>query len=302
MVGVGIIAGAIFVPTTIKTWLAIPALLIVMAGGIAAIAARKLIRGEDESEKTEKKKKPPIIVRVPKNQKMVLRNVWRSNPVTLEGYSEKPEGLQFWLPGVWHSFEGFVDLKPIQIENDPIRINCKDGNDVEVDTRLTCFIRPDNQNDPGNHMNATKFLLNVEEDKTNDLVLQRARVALNTEMNTESVKAIGWTPKKKKNYGDTVTALINQLLSNDDDKDYGLQARVDVENIEPTPALKAARDRQAAAKVELEAAPDEAGAIKEIVDKAGVSPNIAFVTQTIADALRVKKKSGSQPRKEEDKK
>ncbi len=227
--------------------------------------------------------KRPIIFNVPKNNIWVLRNVWKSNPITLEGYQEKKEGWRFYIPFIWHSDEGLVSLVPVQHDAAIYTVNCIDGNDVKIDTRLTYFVREKKEDD---QKTATKFLLNTVDTDVDNLIVQRAKVAINRAMDVGSQEALSWTPDMKKTYGNKATEIANTLLCDDGGKDYGIESIINVENISPPPAIKEAMDKKTAAQIEAIAAVSEAKAMKIIKDETGANPTWVMLSQTIGDALR----------------
>jgi len=209
----------------------------------------------------------------------VLRNVWQSNPRTLEGYQEKEEGWRVWLPKVWQSDEGLVNLAPVQLDVPPYTVNCTDGVQVQVDTRITYFVRQEDGV-------AIKFVVNIPDGKAGELIIQRVKVALNRAMDATSDDAIAWPVDKKEKYSDAVDKMVNEFLKDDGGKDYGIEAVVNIENISATPVVMAARDREAAAVIERRAAENEAETMETMIDKTGANATAVMVAQTIADAVR----------------
>jgi len=220
-----------------------------------------------------------ILFHVSKNYKWVLRNVWQSNPRTLEGYQEKEEGWRVWLPKVWQSDEGLVNLAPVQLDVPPYTVNCTDGVQVQVDTRITYFVRQEDGV-------AIKFVVNIPDGKAGELIIQRVKVALNRAMDATSDDAIAWPVDKKEKYSDAVDKMVNEFLKDDGGKDYGIEAVVNIENISATPVVMAARDREAAAVIERRAAENEAETMETMIDKTGANATAVMVAQTIADAVR----------------
>lgn len=251
----------------------IPILVGSLAGGVS------LTKKEGEDGKR------PFVFQVPKNHKWVIRNVWRSDPVTLEGYEEKNEGWNYYIPTLWQSDEGLVDLTPKQLDPGVQTINCKDGNDVHVDVRSTYFIRTEKDA-------AIKYIINTSNKNIEELIKQRIKVAVNQAMDVNSNEAIQWGELLKKAYSDKATEIINQLLCCDHDKDYGLQATIHIENIEPTPEVKAAADRNTAETYDQKAMKKESSAMANMIKKTGASPTFVMIAQILADALRGKERKG----------
>jgi len=223
--------------------------------------------------------KKPIIFQVPKNHRWILRNVWRSDPVRLTGYEEKKEGWRFYIPTIWQADEGLVNLAPRQLDPNAHTINCVDGNDVRVDVRATYCVRADE--------GATiKFLLNTADGDTDNIVIQRLKVAINQAMNVSSEEAIGWDSDKKKEYGERASTIINELLKDDRGKDYGLEATISIENIEPTPEVKAAADRNTAEEFDKKAMKKETDAITDMITRTHANPTAVMVGQLLSDAIR----------------
>ncbi len=248
--------------------------IVAVALGAAAFKKAKEVTSEEDAEKS-------IIYQVPKNHRWILRNVWFSDPVNGDGYEEKKEGWRFYIPKIWHSDEGVVDMTPVQLDVEPFKVNCTDGNDVDIDARVTYFIEEEEGS-------AIKYHINTKNDseKVKDLVTQRVKVALNRAVDKDSNVVISWSAEDKVTYSDLVTAKANELLRDDSGKDYGLKAVINVENIEPTPAVKAATDRKKAAELEKDAADDEAAAMAKMITATGANPTWVMVAQTVSDALR----------------
>lgn len=229
--------------------------------------------------------KRPIIFQVPKNHRWILRNVWSSNPSDLAGYEEKAEGWSYYIPTIWHSDEGLVDLAPKQLNLKAFTINCKDGNDVNVDVRATYFVRPEEKA-------AIKYLLNTAGENIEALVTQRIKVAVNQAMDENSSVAIGWGSDKKEQYGVTASNIASELLKNDRCKDYGVEVVISIENIEPTPEVKAAADRKTAEKYDKGAMKMEAAAIKNMIKETGANPTVVMLAQMASDFFRGKERKG----------
>ncbi len=232
---------------------------------------------------TESNGQRPIIFQVPKNHRWILRNVWQSDPNTREGYEEKNEGWRFYIPKFWQADEGLVSLAPHQLDPNAHTINCIDGNDVEVDVRATYCVRAEEKA-------AIKYLLNTASGDVDNIIMQRLKVAINQAMDVASNDAIRWGTDKKKEYGVKASIILNELLKNDYGKDYGLDATISVENIEPTPEVKAAADRNTAENFDQESMKKETDAIVDMAARTGANPNIVLLTQMISDIFRAKKK------------
>jgi hypothetical protein len=228
-------------------------------------------------------KKRPIFFQVPKNHKWIIRNVWNSNPVTLDGYVEKNEGWKYYIPTIWESDEGLVDLTPKQLDPTFYPINCKDGNDARVDVRATYYVR----NEKGA---AIKNIINTAGKNCDELVNQYIVAALNQAMDVNSSEAIAFGSVEKKNYGTQSTIIANEMLKNDNGKDYGLAVSIDIQNIEPTPEVKEAADRATAEKFELKSSKLEAESISTIIKETGANPTLVMIAQTISDIFRSKGK------------
>jgi len=290
--GAALTIGVLFAPLAVKLFivvLSLPLLLLIFAAILLAIKFKGKIKGEG-SEADER----GIIYQVPNNHRWILRNVWYSNPKTLEGYQAKPQGYRIKIPFVWHKDEGLVSLVPVQEDPQAFTVNCKDGNPVEVDARVTYYVRDEEIN--GKHA-SLYYIVNTKGEDAHKLVHQRVKVALNRAMNTDSESAISWTKRKKENFGRDATIIINDLLRNDKPevkdgeaeamgKDYGLAAIINVQNIRPTETVQAAKEREAAAKIEEKAAEAEANAVFTVLEKTGANPTAVVVAQTIADMVR----------------
>ena len=289
--GLAAVVGVLFAPLEARLFIAVlamPLLLAVFAAILLGIKFRdKLARQDGGGERG-------IVYQVPNNHRWVLRNVWWSNPNTLEGYQAKAQGYRIKIPWIWHKDEGLVSLIPVQEDPQAFTVNCTDGNPVEVDARVTFYVRDEEIN--GKHA-SLYYTINTKGDDAHQLVHQRVKVALNRAMNTYSEKAISWTKKQKEKFGRDATIIINKLLRDDkpeaekgDDgaegKDYGLAAIINVQNIRPTEVVQAAKERETAAGIEREAAKAEAEAVFEIIKKTKANPTAVVVVQTIADMIR----------------
>lgn len=291
------ILALVFIPLEYKLYIMLglfPVVIVIFA--LIATALLIYQKFNSEAGKDDDGKKLPIIFQVPKNTKYVFRNVWQSDPsdpdkdfslfgIPHKGYVVKNEGWNFYIPTIWLKFECAVDLAPSQLDPPPYKINCSDGNDVAIDTRVSYFPKH-------NDSDVVFYTVNVKDKaESDDLIRQRVKVAINRAMDVDSDKAIGWGTDKKKDFGDGVTTIINELLANDGDKNYGIQAVVNIENITPTEEVQAATDRKKAAQIEKEASMDEAEAIKNMIDETGANPTASLIANIIADAFRGTKKA-----------
>ncbi|MFA4833685.1 MAG: SPFH domain-containing protein [Patescibacteria group bacterium] len=265
--------GSIFLPLSVILKIILfvfPIIFLVAAAIVVFVSVFK--------KSTSETGKRPIFFQVPMNHVWILRNVWGSDPATQDGYEEKTEGWSFWIPTILHADEGLIDLTPVQLDIDPITINCTDGNDAIVDVRATYFVRDESGA-------ATKFLLNTDKEKVDELVKQRVKVAFNTAMSETSATAIEWGAPQKKQYALDAQKIVCELLKDDNGKDYGLEVGLNVENIAPTPAVRVAADRRAAAKMEIAASIDEGTALKQMITDTGANPTIVLLAERIMDTV-----------------
>ncbi len=296
--GIALTIGVLFAPLAAKLFvviLSLPLLLLVLAVILLGVKYKDKIskKGEGKNgENTDEER--GIIYQVPNNHRWVLRNVWWSDPNTFDGYKAKLQGYRIKIPIIWHKDEGLVSLVPIQEDPQAFTVNCTDGNPVEVDARVTFYVRDENID--GNHA-SLYYIVNAKEN-AHEIVHQRVEVALNRAMDVESDNAISWSRKEKEVFGRDATITINNLLRNDKPevkegskgeqkgKDYGLAAIINVQNVRPTETIQAAKEREKAAEIELKAADPEAKAMQKMIKKTGANPTAVMIAQLLADTFR----------------
>lgn len=244
-------------------------LVILLAMGGMSVVRGVKPEGEPE-EGGDKKDIPPIIFNVPRNTAAVFRNVWHSDPQTLDGYKAKREGWRVWIPVVHQNFEGWVDLTPIQKDTPPVEVNSLDNQLLVIDSQTTYWV-----SDP------VKSTLRVKD--AYQLVLQKQTVILNNVSSGKNEEDLtGMNKSELREFSKDITDDLNDVLK---DK-YGITTEIGIQNIHPPKPVQAAHIRRRAAKIERKAATDEAAAVKKMIKGTGANPTVVFLGQIIADSLR----------------
>jgi len=83
-----------------------------------------------------------IIRNVPANFAWVTRNVWFSDPEDekMKGYKAMKEGWRFFIPWLWHSSLGLIELNPQPRDPQSITVNTSDNQTAIIDFRLVTFV------------------------------------------------------------------------------------------------------------------------------------------------------------------
>lgn len=85
------------------------------------------------------------IFQVPTGHNLVMRNVWSSrsdnqpenDAVEPKGYSVLHEGYVFWLPKIWQTVVGLIDMRPINRDPKGIKVQTIDGQNITINVRIT---------------------------------------------------------------------------------------------------------------------------------------------------------------------
>lgn len=247
----------------------IPVLATILVGFVLPSIAISGIGGTAECGDGSK---PPVILNIPKNTAMVVRNAWRSNPQTGGGYIAKREGWNFWVPTIWHVFEGFVDLMPVQEDERPMESNSQDHQLVTIDTQVTYWV-----DDPV----LFKIMVKSFQDASK-LVFQKLTIILNSASSSKTEQELtGMGKAELRQFSNEASTDLNAALA-----DYGIETKVGIQNIHPPLEVQAAHTRKRAAKIEEEASAAEAAAVKKMIDETGASPTWTVIASMLGDALR----------------
>lgn len=283
--------------TKLLLGLVLSLLLILLISGVTIMSTqfRRKVKAL-ESEGTSKKKESllyelkSIFANVPSNHIWVLRNIWRSNPNTFEGYYEKEEGWRLFIPYLIHDEAKLVSLVPVQKDPYLIEINTRDNLLPLVDYRIKTWVAQyPGGGKPAINKAAIKYALRIKDRFA--VENQLAHVALNQISSDyfcskpiEGTEAVGLTEMNRKQLerlSKNATAVFNKEMDY-----FGIQGEISIQNIRPPKAIEAASSQISVAKLRESAAEHEATAMKKVIQGTGASPDVALITESITNVVR----------------
>lgn len=228
-------------------------------------------------------------------------------------YRQGKEGWNWWMPGVMEDL-GTVSLQPIQRDIPAVKVNSCDDQVVSIDTQIVTSICGDDwsptrfvTNVPGSTSEEKEVKRREYEDAFLETALNNVCKLFNAEELTdmkidpdpdkkkpETVRRFRLYPggeEKSLNAGDPIPIdkyAVEFLEGESKLKQlYGLKFnKVGVQRVVNPEVVQAALERKTAARIELKSMPDEAAAMKQMIDKTGANPNIVMLGQMVGDLLR----------------